>query len=80
MKNFTTRRSNITVDDRRMVLVMAKGRKPSDIRLQSNEAFIRNALKDRLGWPHKEPASPELLAASKQMAKAIAPQKEAVTS
>lgn len=73
MKNFTTRRSNITVDDRRMVLVMAKGRKPGDVRLQTNEAFIRNALKDRLGWPRKEPASPELLAVSKEMAKAIEP-------
>lgn len=66
-------RTNVTVDDRRAVLVLAKNRKDSDILRVPQEAFIRNALKDRMGWPRREPAPEAVKLAAREMAKAIAP-------
>lgn len=62
------RRSTLQVEDRRMVLLAAQARKPQDVAKESHEQFIRNALKDRMGWPRREPASDQLKAAAREMA------------
>lgn len=64
----TQKRTNVTVDDRRAVIAIAAGRKPKDVGAVPHEAFIRNLLKDRLGWPRREPAPQSVLDAAKQMA------------
>ena len=70
-------RSNVTVDDRRVVLVAAKSRKPGEVAKVSHEVFIRQALKTQLGWPQREPAPKAVLDAAKQMAAALAPKHDA---
>ena len=66
----TTRKTTVDTDTRRKVFMAAKGRKPADVAKVPHEAFIRNLLKDSLGWPRREPA-PE---AVKQVAKEMAAQ------
>ena len=52
MNNSTsTRRNVVTVDDRRVVFVAVKNCKQRDMVAIPNEVFIRNMLKDRMGWP-----------------------------
>jgi len=68
LKQVQVKRANVTVDDRRAVLVIAAARKPRDVVEVPHEAFIRNALKDRLNWPRREPAPQMLKDAAKQMA------------
>ena len=63
----TAPRSNVTVDDRRAVFMAAWGRKPRDILAVPNEVFIRNMLKDRMGWPHREPAPESIKAVTREM-------------
>ena len=70
-------RSNVTVDDRRVVLVAAKSRKPADVAKVPHEVFIRQQLKAQLGWPQREPAPKALLDAAKQMAAALTPKHDA---
>ncbi len=62
------RRTEVTIDDRRAVLVLARTRDPKLAAVVPHEAFIRNTLKDRMGWPRKEPASDQLKAAAREMA------------
>lgn len=62
------RRTTFGIDDRRAVMTLARGRDPKLALVVPHEAFIRNALKDRMGWPRKEPASEELKAAAREMA------------
>lgn len=64
----TQMRSNVTIDDRRAVMPVAAARKAKDVAAVPHEAFIRNALKDRLGWPRRDPAPQAVLDAAKQMA------------
>ncbi len=66
MQTKTQQRSNVTVDDRRAVMPLARAFKPT-LKL-NREQFIRNALKARLGWPEREPAPESVMAAVKQMA------------
>lgn len=68
LKQAQVKRANVTIDDRRAVLVIAAARKPKDVVEVPHEAFIRNALKDRLHWPRREPAPQVLKEAAKQMA------------
>lgn len=70
-------RSNVTVDDRRVVLVAAKSRKAAEVAKVPHEVFIRQALKAQLGWPQREPAPKSLLDAAKQMAAALTPKHDA---
>ena len=63
-----TQRSTVTVEDRRHVLLASRGRKPADVAAVPHEQFIRNALKDRLGWPRREPAPEAVLKAAKELA------------
>lgn len=70
-------RSNVTVDDRRVVLLLAKSRKAAAVAKVPHEVFIRQALKTQLGWPQHEPAPKAVLAAAKQMAAALTPKHDA---
>ena len=64
-------RTNVTVEDRRSVLLMAQSRKPDAVVEMTHEAFIRNTLKDRLGWPRREPAPESVKLAAKQLAQVL---------
>ena len=70
-KTAPVQRSNVTIDDRRAAFVAAKGRRPRDVAAVPNEQFIRNMLKDRMGWPHRDPAPEALKAASREIATAL---------
>ena len=67
-KTADVRRANVTVDDRRALIAIASGRKPKEVAEVPHEQFIRNALKDRLNWPRRDPAPQAVLDAAKQMA------------
>lgn len=62
------RRSTVTVEDSRAVLLLAKARKPADVKTVKQEDFIRRELKSRLGWPQNEPASDALKQAARKIA------------
>jgi len=64
----TTRRTVICIDTRRTINVLAASRKPKDVAKEGHEQFIRNALKDKMGWPRREPAPESIKVAAKQMA------------
>lgn len=64
----TARRSNVDVDTRRSVFMAAQSRKPRDVVEEKHEDFIRRALKDKLGWPRREPAPQAIKDAAKAMA------------
>ncbi len=75
----TTKRTVVDIDTRRSVIVIARARKPKDVQQVPHEAFIRNMLKDRMGWPRREPAPESIKQAAKQMAAALVQRdKEAV--
>lgn len=80
----TVKRTVVDVDTRRTVLMLAKGRKPSDVVRVPHEAFIRRELKTRMGYGGTDPAPDSVKLAAKQMAapleaadKAIAAKKAA---
>ncbi len=73
MLKITVKREKVTVDDRRAVIVLARGRKPADIAKVPQEAFIRQQLKARLGIAKDEPATESIKEAAKQMAAALTP-------
>lgn len=62
------RRTTVTVEDSRAVMLLAKARKPKDIAVVKQEDFIRRELKSRLGWPQAEPASQALKDAARKIA------------
>lgn len=62
------KRTNVTIDDRRAVIVAGRSRKPADIAAVPHEQFARNMLKDRMGWPHRDPAPESVKAAAKELA------------
>lgn len=68
MSKQATRRNNVTVEDRRAALMTAMGRKPAEIARMNHENFIRRMLKERMGWPHVEPAPECVKAAAKEIA------------
>lgn len=61
------KRTVVTVDDRRAVFVAGRARKPSDIVAMPHEAFARNMLKARMGWPSRDPAPDSVKAAAKEL-------------
>ena len=82
LKLAPTQRTVVTVDDRRAVFIAAKSRTQRDILAVPNEVFIRNMLKDRMGWARREPApqsikdvTREMVATLKVAAAAVAAQK-----
>lgn len=64
----TTKRNVVCIDTRRTVNMLASGRKPQDVAKEGHEQFIRNLLKDKLGWPRREPAPEAIKAAAREMA------------
>jgi hypothetical protein len=92
MLKITNTRTNVTIDDRRAVIVIARNRKAKDITNVSQEVFIRRALKERLGVAFNQPAPDSIKVAAREMAfaldhallqaeiKAKATQAEAVTA
>lgn len=67
----TNKRTNVNVDDRRKVIVMARGRKPADIAKVKHEDFIRQELKKALGWGPKDSAPDSIKQTAKEMAQVI---------
>ena len=69
LKNATpVKRTTVDVDTRRAVVVIARGRKPKEVAEMNHETFIRNALKDKMGWPRREPAPESIKVAAREMA------------
>lgn len=64
----TQARTVVDVDTRRKVFMQAKARKPADVAKVPHEAFIRNLLKDCLGWKRSEPAPEGIKTVARQMA------------
>lgn len=62
------KRNTVCIDTRRAVNMLAMSRKPGDVAKESHEQFIRNLLKDKLGWPRREPAPETIKAAAREMA------------
>lgn len=58
----------VDADTRRKVFMQAKARKPADVAKVPHEAFIRNLLKDCLGWKRSEPSPEGIKTVAKQMA------------
>lgn len=71
LKTAVAKRTAVTVDDRRVVYMAVKARKPRELVAVPNEQFIRNMLKDRMGWPRNEPAPEQVKAVAKEMALAF---------
>jgi len=72
-----TKRTTVCIDTRRSVNMLAMARKPGDVAKESHEQFIRNTLKDKLGWPRREPAPEAIKQVAKEMAaKLVARDKE----
>lgn len=73
MQTQAQKRTVVDIDTRRTVVMLARSRKPHEVAKEGHEKFVRNTLKDRMGWPRHEP-SPEVI---KQVAKEIAATLEA---
>lgn len=67
-KQAVAKRSVVQVEDRRAVLLVAKVRPLRDVAQVPHEQFIRNALKDKMGWPRREPASDSIKVAARELA------------
>lgn len=68
MKAQVMKRSNVTVDDRRKVIVLARARKPAEQAKMNQETFVRQTLKTMMGWGPKDPAPQSIKDAAKEMA------------
>jgi hypothetical protein len=68
MNQAQSKRTVVDVDTRRAVAMVARARKPRDVATVNHETFIRNTLKDRMGWPRREPAPEAIKAVAKEMA------------
>jgi len=68
MQQAQVKRTVVDVDTRRVVVMAAKARRPQDVAEVNHETFIRNSLKDRMGWPRREPAPESIKTAAKEMA------------
>jgi len=64
----TARKTTVDADTRRKVYMAARARKPQDAAKVPHEAFIRNLLKDTLGWPRREQAPESIKAVAREMA------------
>lgn len=62
------KRHTVDIDTRRTVVVLARARKPFEVAEVNHEQFIRNTLKDKLGWPRRDPAPESIKVAAKEMA------------
>ena len=74
-KQAAQKRSNVTVDDRRAVMPLARAFKPT--LKMTREQFIRNELKSRLNWPARDPAPESVKIATKQIAAFLSAEEKA---
>lgn len=75
MQTTQAKRSNVTVDDRRAVMPLARAFKPT--MKETREQFIRNSLKARLNWPARDPAPKSVMDAVKQMSSFLSGEEKA---
>lgn len=75
MLKIKTTRTNVTIDDRRAVIVLARGRSNADIVRVPQEDFIRRSLKARLGIAFDQPSPDSLKSAAKELAASLAADK-----
>lgn len=68
MNTTTQGRSTVDIDTRRRVYMAAMARRPQDVVKVGHEAFIRNSLKDSLGWRRDQPAPEQIKAVAREMA------------
>jgi hypothetical protein len=68
LKQAQVQRTVVDVDTRRAVVVLANSRKPRDVAEVNHETFVRNQLKDRMGWPRRDPAPESIKKAAKEIA------------
>lgn len=64
----TQRKTIVDTDTRRSVFMLAKGRKKDEVAKVPHEAFIRQALKAKLGWAKAEPAPEHVKQVAKELA------------
>lgn len=72
------KRTTVDIDTRRTIVVLARVRKPHEVAEINHETFIRNALKDKLGWPRREQAPESIKVAAKEMAAHLVARDKAV--
>lgn len=70
-KQAQIQRTVVDIDLRRLVVVEARGRKPKDVAEVGHETFVRNLLKDKMGWPRREPAPESIKRAAKEIAEML---------
>lgn len=63
----TQQRSIVDVDTRRTVFMAAKARTPSDVAKLPHEAFVRQLLKEKMGWARNEAAPEHVKLVAKQI-------------
>lgn len=68
MQNTVVKRTVICVDTKRTINMLAASRKPHEVAKEGHEQFIRNALKDKMGWPRRDPAPEVIKVAAREMA------------
>jgi len=68
MQVATQRKTVVDIDTRRSVFMVARARKEREVQKESHENFIRHALKERMGWPQREPAPESIKEVARQMA------------
>jgi hypothetical protein len=72
----TAPKTVVCVDTRRAVFMAAKGRRKDDVQKVKHEDFIRQMLKDRMGWPKRDPAPDSIKTAAREMAAILVQQEK----
>lgn len=68
MIKLQNRRTTVDIDTRRRIVMLARSRKPQEVAGVPHEAFVRNALKEVMGWPRRDPAPEAIKVAAKEIA------------
>ena len=58
----------VCADTRRAVFMIAKARRKDDVLKEKHEDFVRRTLKERMGWPKREPAPESIKLVAKEIA------------
>ena len=68
MTTKTAPKTIVCADTRRAVFMIAKARRKDDVLKVKHEDFVRQLLKDRMGWPKREPAPQSIKDTAKEIA------------
>ena len=71
MSTSTSPKTVVCADTRRAVFMIAKARRKDDVLKEKHEDFIRRMLKERMGWPKRDPAPQSIKDTAKEMAAII---------